>query len=65
MQSVVQQHVNNELRNLMRWNYCGISRCNFILESKENEINFASKATIIARHSGSTILSLDLNNVFS
>ena len=40
--------VNNELRNLMRWNYCGISRCNFILESKENEINFASKATVLA-----------------
>ena len=40
--------VNNELRNLMRWNYCGISRCNFILEPKENEINFASKATILA-----------------
>ena len=40
--------VNNELRNLMRWNYCGISRCNFILEPKENEINFASKSTILA-----------------
>tara|TARA_B100001287_G_scaffold55912_1_gene44376 strand:- start:7359 stop:8849 length:1491 start_codon:yes stop_codon:yes gene_type:complete len=40
--------VNNELRNLMRWNYCGIARCNFILEPKENEIEFASKATILA-----------------
>jgi len=40
--------VNNELRNLMRWNYCGIARCNFILEPKENEIEFPSKATIIA-----------------
>ena len=37
--------VNNELRNLMRWNYCGIARCNFILEPKENEIEFASKST--------------------
>ena len=40
--------VNDELRSLMRWNYCGIARCNFILEPKDNEINFASKATILA-----------------
>jgi hypothetical protein len=40
--------VNNELRNLMRWNYCGIARCNFILEPKEVDIEFASKATIFA-----------------
>jgi hypothetical protein len=40
--------VNNELRSLMRFNYCGIARCNFLLEPKENEINFPSKATILA-----------------
>ncbi len=40
--------VNNELRNLMRWNYCGIARCNFILEPKDVEIDFSSKATIMA-----------------
>ena len=40
--------VNNELRSLMRFNYCGIARCNFLLEPKENEIDFLSKATILA-----------------
>jgi hypothetical protein len=40
--------VNNELRSIMRWNYCGIARCNFLLEPKENTIEFASKATIMA-----------------
>ena len=32
----------------MRFNYCGIARCNFLLEPKENEIDFPSKATILA-----------------
>ena len=40
--------VNNELRSVMRFNYCGISRCNFLLEPKENEITFPSKAVIMA-----------------
>lgn len=40
--------VNNELRSVMRFNYCGISRCNFLLEPKENEITFPSKAVILA-----------------
>ena len=40
--------VNNELRSLMRWNYCGIGRCNFLLEPKENEIDFPNKSTIRA-----------------
>lgn len=40
--------VNIELRNLMRWNYCGITRCNFILEPKDVEVDFSSKATIMA-----------------
>ena len=26
--------VNNELRNLMRWNYTGITRVNYIMENK-------------------------------
>jgi hypothetical protein len=40
--------VNNELRSVMRFNYCGIGRCNFILEPKEVEVEFPSKATILA-----------------
>ena len=39
---------NDELRSIMRFNYCGIARCNFLLEPKENEIDFPSKATILA-----------------
>ena len=39
---------NDELRSIMRYNYCGIARCNFLLEPKENEIDFPSKATILA-----------------
>jgi hypothetical protein len=40
--------VNNELRSLMRYNYCGIARCNFLLEPKDNEIDFPSKSVIFA-----------------
>ena len=40
--------VNNELRSIMRWNYCGIARCNFLLEPKENEIDFPNKPIIRA-----------------
>ena len=39
---------NDELRSIMRFNYCGIARCNFLLEPKENEIDFSSKSTILA-----------------
>lgn len=39
--------VNNELRNLMRWNYTGITRVNYIMENKEN-IDFSGKEHIIA-----------------
>ena len=39
---------NDELRSIIRFNYCGIARCNFLLEPKENEIDFSSKATILA-----------------
>ena len=40
--------VNDELRSVMRFNYCGIGRCNFILEPKQVEVDFPSKATILA-----------------
>ncbi|MBT5437574.1 MAG: RagB/SusD family nutrient uptake outer membrane protein [Flavobacteriales bacterium] len=39
--------VNNELRNVMRWMYSGITRCNFIMENKDN-IDFTGKNKIIA-----------------
>jgi len=39
--------VNNELRSLMRWMYSGITRCNFIMENKDN-IDFTGKDKIIA-----------------
>ena len=39
--------VNNELRNVLRWNYTGITRANYILEHKDN-INFPGKAHILA-----------------
>jgi hypothetical protein len=39
--------VNNELRSLMRWNYAGITRANYILEF-QNNIDFSGKDQIIA-----------------
>ena len=39
--------VNNELRSCMRWMYSGITRCNFIMENKDN-IDFNGKDKIIA-----------------
>ena len=39
--------VNNELRSVMRWMYSGITRCNFIMENKDN-IEFTGKDKIIA-----------------
>jgi hypothetical protein len=39
--------VNNELRNIMRWNYAGITRANYILEF-QNNIDFTGKAEILA-----------------
>lgn len=39
--------VNNELRNLMRWNYTGITRVNYIMENKDN-IDFSGKEQILA-----------------
>ena len=39
--------VNNELRSVMRWMYTGITRCNFIMENKDN-IDFTGKDRIIA-----------------
>jgi len=40
--------VNSECRSVMRFNYCGISRCNFILEPKENNVEFNGKDVILA-----------------
>ncbi len=40
--------VNNELRNIFRWNYAGITRCNFITENKDN-IDFDGKDIIIGQ----------------
>jgi hypothetical protein len=39
--------VNNELRNVLRWNYTGITRANYILEHKDN-IDFVGKDHILA-----------------
>ncbi len=39
--------VNNELRNVLRWNYAGITRANYILEH-QNNIDFVGKDKIIA-----------------
>ena len=39
--------VNNELRSVMRLMYSGITRCNFIMENKDN-IDFTGKDKIIA-----------------
>ena len=39
--------VNNELRSVMRWNYAGISRANYILEHKDN-LEFVGKDQILA-----------------
>jgi len=40
--------VNEELRNVFRWNYAGITRCNFILENKD-KIDFEGKGKIIGQ----------------
>jgi hypothetical protein len=39
--------VNNELRNVMRWNYAGITRVNYIMENQDN-IDFPGKETLLA-----------------
>lgn len=39
--------VNNDLRNVFRWNYAGLTRANYIMEYKDN-IDFAGKDIIIA-----------------
>jgi hypothetical protein len=39
--------VNNELRNILRWNYTGITRANYIMEHKDN-IDFVGKDQILA-----------------
>jgi starch-binding outer membrane protein, SusD/RagB family len=42
--------VNNELRDLMRFNYAGIARTNYIFENKD-KINFEGKDQILAEAS--------------
>ena len=39
--------VNNDLRNVLRWNYAGVTRANYILEHKDN-IDFPGKAHVLA-----------------
>jgi hypothetical protein len=39
--------VNNELRNIFRWYYAGVSRCNYIMSNKD-KIDFDGKAQILA-----------------
>jgi len=39
--------VNNELRNIFRWNYAGITRANFILENQDR-VDFPGKEVILA-----------------
>jgi tetratricopeptide (TPR) repeat protein len=39
--------VNNELRSVLRWNYAGIGRANYIMEHKDN-IEFEGKDLILA-----------------
>lgn len=39
--------VNSELRSILRWNYAGITRANYILENKDN-IDFVGKTKILA-----------------
>ncbi len=39
--------VNQELQSVLRWNYAGVTRANYILENKDN-IDFAGKSKIIA-----------------
>lgn len=40
--------VNNELREVFRWNYAGITRTNYIFENKDN-IDFPGKDNILAQ----------------
>ncbi len=47
IENMIHGAVNNELRNIFRWNYAGITRCNYIMENK-NKIDFSGKDLIIA-----------------
>jgi hypothetical protein len=39
--------VNSELRSILRWNYAGITRVNYIMENKDN-IDFPNKSQLLA-----------------
>ncbi|MAZ37569.1 MAG: RagB/SusD family nutrient uptake outer membrane protein [Crocinitomicaceae bacterium] len=39
--------VNIELRNVLRWNYAGVTRANYIMENKDN-VSFSGKTQLLA-----------------
>jgi hypothetical protein len=41
--------VNSELQSVFRWYYAGIARCNYILEPKDNNLEFDGKASVVAQ----------------
>jgi hypothetical protein len=48
IENMTHDAVNNELRDIFRWNYAGITRANYLLENK-NKIDFDGKDNIIAQ----------------
>jgi hypothetical protein len=48
IENMTHDAVNNEIRNVFRWNYAGLTRANYLLEHK-NKIDFDGKANIIAQ----------------
>jgi len=48
IENMTHDAVNNELRDIFRWNYAGITRANYLLENK-NKIDFDGKDKIIAQ----------------
>lgn len=47
IEAMVHGAVNDELRNVFRWNYAGITRCNYIMEN-QNNLDFPGKSLILA-----------------
>jgi hypothetical protein len=48
IENMTHDAVNNEIRNIFRWNYAGLTRANYLLENR-NKIDFDGKANIIAQ----------------
>ena len=46
IQNMIHGSVNSELRDVFRWNYAGIARCNYIMENKDN-VDFDGKNEIL------------------